>query len=93
MVKFNILYFFLYRYPKQILSLLSRMPKTEERRSEQATYIMYLYYLIHLHNLKQKQLRDKGKLITNKAWLLSFRHNNFLHESVAAIVPSGSSII
>lgn len=69
------------------------MPKTEERRSEQATYIMYLYYLIHLHNLKQKQLRDKGKLITNKAWLLSFRHNNFLHESVAAIVPSGSSII
>uniref|UniRef100_K1PI91 DNA-directed RNA polymerase I subunit RPA49 n=1 Tax=Magallana gigas TaxID=29159 RepID=K1PI91_MAGGI len=53
------------KYPKQILSLLSRMPKTEERRSEQATYIMYLYYLIHLHNLKQKQLRDKDPLPTD----------------------------
>lgn len=53
------------KYPKQILSLLSRMPKTEERRSERATYIMYLYYLIHLHNLKQKQLRDKDPLPTD----------------------------
>ncbi|XP_061163766.1 DNA-directed RNA polymerase I subunit RPA49-like [Saccostrea echinata] len=50
------------KYPQQILSLLSRMSKSEERRTEQAIYITYLYYLIHLHNLKHKQLREKDPL-------------------------------
>ena len=38
------------------------MPKSEERRTEQATYITYLYYLIYLHNLKPSHLRGRGNI-------------------------------
>ncbi|XP_056010377.1 uncharacterized protein LOC125679942 isoform X4 [Ostrea edulis] len=50
------------KYPQQILSLLARMSKSEEHRTDQATYITYLYYLIYLHNLKPKQLKEKDPL-------------------------------
>ena len=49
------------RYPRFVLSQLMRLPVNQASRSQRCSILTYLHYLIHLYQIKVKELRSKGR--------------------------------